>query len=102
MMGTEVFRELKRTDGIRSFLYPSYPALHTQSKDYIVDETIQYITLHNAAFVEQKSVSLLADRLSISHERSLDLFYNSDTYSFLSRKMYHLHNMSAHRGSDSV
>ncbi len=39
-------------------------------------------------------VSLLADRLSISHERSLDLFYNSDTYSFLSRKMYHLHNMS--------
>lgn len=57
MTGTEVFRELKRTDGIRSFLYPSYPALHTQSKDYIVDETLQYITLHNAAFVEQKSVS---------------------------------------------
>lgn len=39
-------------------------------------------------------VSLLAETLNISQERALDLFYNSDTYGYLSRKMYHLHNMS--------
>lgn len=39
-------------------------------------------------------VSLLAETLNISHERALGLFYNSDTYRYLSQKMYHLHNMS--------
>ena len=39
-------------------------------------------------------VSLLAETLDISDERALDLFYTSDTYSYLSRKKYHLHNMS--------
>ncbi len=51
--GTDVFRELKRTDGIQGFLYPSYPALHTQSKEYIVDETLEYITQHNPNFVKE-------------------------------------------------
>jgi hypothetical protein len=39
-------------------------------------------------------VSLLAETLGISDDRALELFYTSDTYSYLSRKMYHLHNMS--------
>ena len=39
-------------------------------------------------------ISLLAKTLNISDERALDVFYNSDTYSYLSRKMFHLHNMS--------
>lgn len=39
-------------------------------------------------------VSLLAETLKISQERALGLFYNSDTYRYLSQKMYHLHNMS--------
>lgn len=51
--GVQVFQELKRTDGIRSFLYPSYPALHTQGKDYIVDETIAYIIRHNPEFINR-------------------------------------------------
>lgn len=38
-------------------------------------------------------VSLLAETLNISQARALDLFYNSDTYRYLSQKMYHLHNM---------
>ena len=38
-------------------------------------------------------VSLLAETLNIFQERALDLFYNSDTYKYLSKKMYHLHNM---------
>lgn len=50
----QLFLELKRTDGIRAFLYPSYPALHTQSKEYIVDETIAYIRRHNPDFINIK------------------------------------------------
>ena len=50
----QLFLELKRTDGIRTFLYPSYPALHTQIKEYIVDETIAYIRRHNPDFINIK------------------------------------------------
>ena len=50
----QLFLELKRTDGIRTFLYPSYPALHTQSKEYIVDETISYIRRHHPDFINIK------------------------------------------------
>ena len=50
----QLFLELKWTDGIRTFLYPSYPALHTQSKEYIVDEIIQYLARINPTFVRKK------------------------------------------------
>ena len=53
--GTDVFRELMRTDGIRHFIYPSYRALHTQSKKYIVDEVIEYIHQHNPHFFTQNT-----------------------------------------------
>ena len=49
--GSEVFRELMKTGGIERFLYPSFPTLHTQSKDYIIDEVTNYIREHNPAFV---------------------------------------------------
>lgn len=39
-------------------------------------------------------ISLLAEELGVDEARSLEVFYTSDTYSYLSRKMYHLHNMS--------
>ena len=54
--GADVYRELLASDGISSFLYPSYQALHTQGKDYIVDEIIQYIERHNPAFVQKEGV----------------------------------------------
>lgn len=60
--GYDVFCELQRTDGIEKFLFPSYPALHTQSKEYIVDEVLQYIRQHNPDFCpaasERKEVQL--------------------------------------------
>lgn len=49
--GLDVYRELKRTNGIDGFLYPSYDTLHTQGKDYIVEETLQYIARHNPEFI---------------------------------------------------
>ena len=39
-------------------------------------------------------ISLLAKQLDIREERALDIFYTSDTYTYLSQKRYHLHNMS--------
>lgn len=36
-------------------------------------------------------VSFLAKTICISQEKSLDLFYNSDTYKCLSNLEYHLH-----------
>lgn len=52
--GYEVYTELQRINGIEPFLYASYPALHTQSKEYIVDEVLQYINRYNPSFLSAK------------------------------------------------
>lgn len=44
--GDDVYRALAKAGGIDGFLYPSYPALHTQGKEYIVDETIAWLRAH--------------------------------------------------------
>ncbi|MBQ8520067.1 MAG: DUF3791 domain-containing protein [Bacteroides sp.] len=49
--GYEVFQELQRTNGIEQFLYPSYSMLHTQGKEYIVDEVLGYILQRNPHFL---------------------------------------------------
>ena len=51
----DVFMELKKTDGIEQFLYPSYSTLHKQGKDYIVDEVLEYIHRHNPDFTSKRS-----------------------------------------------
>lgn len=50
--GQVVFQELQKTNGIEQFLYPSYAMLHTQGKEYIVDEVIGYILKRNPSFLE--------------------------------------------------
>ena len=45
--------------------YPSYPTLYTQSKDYIVDETIEYIRQHNPRL----SLNIL--KYAVSEEETL-------------------------------
>ena len=52
MKGTDIFRELMRSNGIEQFVYPSYATLHTQSKEYIVNEVLDYITRHNPHFLK--------------------------------------------------
>lgn len=54
--GADVYRELLKSDGIASFLYPSYQVLHTQGKDFIVDEIIQYLACHNQTFEQKEGV----------------------------------------------
>lgn len=53
--GADVVTELERTDGIRTFLYPSYEALHTQGKEYIIDEILNYIHQHNPSFAQHNT-----------------------------------------------
>ncbi len=55
--GKRLYLELKRTDGIKAFLYPSYPSLHTQGKEYIVNETIEYLRRHNPDFVNNRGIN---------------------------------------------
>ena len=57
------------------------------NENQLINETLLQMKYARVVF-------LLASQLGINEERALDLFYNSDTYSYLSRKMYHLHNMS--------
>ena len=52
--GRDVYLALKSSDGIASFLFPSYGTLHTQGKEYIVDETIQYLRIHNSSLIATK------------------------------------------------
>ncbi|MBO6024019.1 MAG: DUF3791 domain-containing protein [Bacteroidales bacterium] len=52
--GAEVYWELQKANGISEYLYPSYPTLHTQSKEYIVDEVIQYLAQINPDFIYKK------------------------------------------------
>lgn len=49
--GQEVYRALCQTDGINTFIIPSYDILHTQSKDYIVDETLEYLRRHTSYII---------------------------------------------------
>ena len=55
--GAEVYRELQQTNGISEFLYPSYPTLHTQNKEYIIDEVIQYLAQFNPVFMQKKGAT---------------------------------------------
>lgn len=52
--GNDVITALDKTHGVEDFLYPSYEALHTQGKEYIVDEVIDYLETHNPSFIINK------------------------------------------------
>ena len=48
--GAKVFCALADVGGVEGFLYPSYETLHTQGKDYIVDETLGWLREHSPSF----------------------------------------------------
>ena len=50
--GADVYRALVDCNGINGFLYPSYDVLHTQGKDYIVDETIGWLRDHKSSIIK--------------------------------------------------
>jgi len=52
--GSEMFRILNSSGLLHSYIIPSYEALHTQSKQYIVDEIIS--VLHFESYYEAKGI----------------------------------------------
>ena len=51
--GDELYREMKRLNAVEEFLYPSYQTLHTQSKEYIVDEVLSFLKQKNPEFINR-------------------------------------------------
>lgn len=47
-------------------------------------------------------ISLLAERLDITADQALELFYHSTTYSHLDQLQHNLHNMSDHYLADEI
>ncbi len=45
--GTEIFQILNNSGLLHSYIIPSYEALHTQSKQYIVDEIVSVLKERN-------------------------------------------------------
>lgn len=45
--GSELFKILSESGLLHSYIIPSYEALHTQSKQYIVDEIISVLRERN-------------------------------------------------------
>lgn len=45
--GAELFKILNSSDLLHSYIIPSYEALHTQSKQYIVNEIISVLKERN-------------------------------------------------------
>lgn len=45
--GTEVFNLLHKSGLLQNYIFPAYEALHTQSKQYIVDEIISVLKERN-------------------------------------------------------
>lgn len=43
-----VFECLQRTGGIKDFLLGCYESLHTQSREYVNEALIEYLTVRNA------------------------------------------------------
>lgn len=43
-----IFESLQRTGGIKDFLIGCYESLHTQSREYVDDALIEYLTVRNA------------------------------------------------------
>lgn len=115
--GNKVYQALQSSNGIQDFLYPSYPTLHTQGKEYITREVIEYLNeqlpttmpeddpIINDTLLQLKYsriIVLLAEKLEIEIPQAMDIFYTSDFYNDLSDKANQLHNMGDQYLAESI
>ena len=96
----------EKSDILRSYIVPGYDILHTQkSKDYIVDNILQVmresgITLGmtaNSILLQKKYaqvVEAFAEKVGLTLDAALDVFYRSETYRLISEGVSDLHCMS--------
>lgn len=95
----------EKSDILHSYIVPGYDILHTQSKDYIVDDILQVmrkrgITLGmtaNSILLQKKYarvVEAFAEKAGLTLDAALDFFYRSETYRLISEGVSDLHCMS--------
>lgn len=95
----------EKSDILHSYIVPGYDILHTQSKDYIVDDILQVmqergITLvmtANPILLQKKYarvVEAFAEKAGLTLDAALDFFYRSETYRLISEGVSDLHCMS--------
>ena len=102
----EVYAALtEKSDILHSYIVPEYDILHTQSKDYIVDDILRVmrekgITLGmmaNPILLQKKYarvVEAFAEKAGLTLDAALDFFYRSETYRLISEGVSDLHCMS--------
>ncbi len=44
-----VYEALKKTNGIKGYIYPFYNTLHSQSREYINEDIVSYLHNHGVA-----------------------------------------------------
>lgn len=95
----------EKSDILHTYIVPGYDILHTQSKDYIVDDILQVmrekgITLGmtaNPILLQKKYarvVEAFAEKAGLTLDAALDFFYRSETYRLISEGVSDLHCMS--------
>ena len=95
----------EKSDILHSYIVPEYDILHTQSKNYIVDDILQVmrergITLGmtaNLILLQKKYarvVEAFAEKAGLTLDAALDFFYRSETYRLISEGVSDLHCMS--------
>lgn len=79
----QVYEALTEKSGIlNEYLVPEYEVLHTQGKEYIVDDILELL--------EERGVKLA----NISLDDALAFFYHSDVYMLVSEGVSDMHCMS--------
>lgn len=98
---------------LSGYIIPEYEMLHTQSKDYIVDDIIAVIKENsivltvlprrptdmtaNPVLLQKKYARIVerfSERQKLSLNDALDCFYHSVTYRLISERVSNLHCMS--------
>ena len=84
----------EKSDILHSYIVPGYDILHTQSKDYIVDDILQVMQERGITLVMTANPILLQKKYARVVEAFADFFYRSETYRLISEGVSDLHCMS--------
>ena len=101
LTGAEIYRLLtEKSDILDNYIIPCYDALHTQGRDYIVNDITGYmrekglVPKADRALLQYKYDSVieeLSGLKGITLRQALDMFYKSQTYSEIREGISDMH-----------
>ncbi len=97
--GNQVYSLLSdKSDILYGYIIQNYEILHTQSKDYIVEDIVEYMkeegVINNKILLQRKYsriIELFSEKKRISLEKALDIFYRSELYQEMSEGISDMH-----------